>query len=202
MNVKYPALICTLCLAGTFFLASCATIPHLSLVYSLPQEGKAPSGKQVYVLVKDLRTDKRILGMGARKAFPEASEDIALFLAKGKGEGVRQGIYTPSDLLKEAFESRLRQKGIEVASDKSSPIGVSLSLKSFLLDRVDRKWLAKMTCGVELLKEDRVVYSETLSGDAERYELVGKEQAEVILGEIFSEVLNRLDVDKMFEKTM
>jgi hypothetical protein len=179
---------------------SCATIPHLNLAYKLPAEGKALAGKKIFISSEDIRKDKQTFGKGARKEFQKTSEDIALSIVRGKEPATKRGIYQAAPLLKEAMESRLKHEGIEIIPEGSSSIGIILFLKSFLLDRVERKWLLTMAYEARLMKDGKMVASETISGEAERFELVGKEQAEVVLSEIFTEVVNRLDLNKLFQK--
>jgi hypothetical protein len=200
MKKEKPWLRNTFGVAGFFFLVSCATIPHLQLTYRLPVEVKPPAGKKVFVIAEDVRKDKRTFGKGARQEFEKTSDEIALSIAKGKEPGIKQGIYQPSALLKEALESRLRNEGIEVTPEGATSAGIFVLLKSFLLDRMDRKWLVTIAYEARLMKDGKMISSEVISGEAERFELVGKEQAEVVLGEIFSEVVNRLDLDKLFQK--
>ncbi|MEW5909418.1 MAG: hypothetical protein AB1659_06445 [Thermodesulfobacteriota bacterium] len=184
-----------------FLSVSCATIPHLQMTYRLQGEGKGLAGKKVFIIAEDMRKDKLTFGKGARKGFEKTSEDIALAIVRGSEPAAKKGIYQPSVLLKEAMESRLKHEGIDIVPEGASPFGIALSLKSFLLDRVERKWLVNMAYEARLMKDGKMIASETVSGEAERYELVGKEQAEVILGEIFTEVVNRLDLNKLFQKS-
>lgn len=200
MKKKQPWIRNTFGIAGFLFLVSCATIPHLQLTYRLPVEVKSLAGKKVFVIAEDVRKDKRTFGKGARQGFEKTSDEIALSIAKGKEQGIKKGIYQPSALLKEALESRLRNEGIEVTPESATSTGISVSLRSFLLDRMDRKWLVTIAYEARLMKDGKMLSSEVVSGEAERFELIGKEQAEVVLGEIFSEVVNRLDLDKLFQK--
>ena len=200
MKKKVPILKMAIGMAGLLFLVSCATIPHLQLTYRLPLEVKQPAGKKVFVIAEDVRKDKRTFGKGARQEFEKTADEIALSISRGTEPGIKKGIYQPSTLLKEALESRLRNEGIEVIPEGATSAGISVLLKSFLLDRMDRKWLVTIAYEARLMKDGKMLSSEVISGEAERFELVGKEQAEVILGEIFSEVVNRLDLEKLFQK--
>jgi hypothetical protein len=187
---------------GLFSLVfSCSPIPHLQLTYRLPKEQGALAGKNVSLTVEDLRKDKQTLGPGARYEFEDPSGGISLSVAKGAGPGIRKGIYQPPALLKEAMESRLKHEGIEVVPETATPVQLSLLLKSFRLDRVERKWEVTISYEARLLKEGNALSSQIVSGEAERFELVGIEQAEVVIGDLFTDVVNRLDLNKLFRES-
>jgi hypothetical protein len=180
---------------------SCTSIPHLQMTYRLPQTQGTLAGKKVFVTVEDLRKDKATLGPGARKEFESASGSISLSVAKGEGPGIKKGIYQPPDLLKVAMESRMQHDGIEVVQEGASQVGISLLLKSFFLDRVERKWKVTIAYEARLVKEGNELSSQIVSGEAERFELVGTEEADVVIGELFTDVVNRLDLDKLFRES-
>ena len=182
-------------------VVSCATVPHLQLTYHLPPEKGALAGKNVSLTVEDLRKDKQTLGPGAAAEFENPSGGISLSVAKGAGPGIRKGIYQPPDLLKEAMESRMKHEGIGVVPEAASPIRLSLLLNSFALDRVDRTWKVTISYEAQLVKEGNVLSSQVVSGEAERFELMGTEQAEVVVGELFTDVVNRLDLNKLFRES-
>jgi hypothetical protein len=187
---------------GFFSLVlSCSPIPHLQLTYRLPREQGALAGKKVSLTVEDLRKDKQTLGPGARYEFEDPSGGISLSVAKGGGPGIRKGIYQPPDLLKQAMESRMKHEGIEVVPEAAAPMGLSLLLKSFVLDRVEKKWEVTISYEAQLVKEGNVLSSQIVSGDAERFELMGTEQAEVVVGELFTDVVNKLDLNKLFRES-
>lgn len=198
MNRIKPVLINVGGIVGFLVLVSCATPSHLQLTYRLPAEEKGPTGKQVSVVAQDFRKNQRILGQGAQFKFRTVSPGIALSIAKGTGAGSKKGIYRPSVLLKEAMESRLQHEGITVVPEGTSSFTIRLLLRSFLLDRLDYKWRVIVAYEARLIKDGKLLASEIISGEAERFELVGKEQAEVVLQDIFTDVVNRLDLDKLF----
>jgi len=181
---------------------SCSSIPHLRLTYRLPPEHGALAGKKAFLDVEDMRKDKQTLGPGARDEFEDTSGAISLSVAKGAGgPGIRKGIYQPPALLKEAMESRMKHEGIEVVAEGASATGLSLLLKSFFVDRVERKWKVTVSYEARLVKDGNVLSSQIVSGEAERLELMGAEQAEVVIGELFTDVLNRLDMSRLFRES-
>ena len=185
--------------AVLFFLApSCSPIPRLQATYRLPPaEGVAP-GKQAFVSVEDLRKDQRTLGEVAALRFEESGGLISLSVAKGTGPGQIKGIYQPPALLKEALESRLNHEGIQVVPEGASSTGLSVLLNSFFLNRADRKWTVAISYEARLLREGQVVSSQIVSGEAERLDIMGTEQADVVLSELLTDVVNKLDLNRIF----
>jgi len=187
---------------GLFFaVLSCSTVHHLQMTYRLPRDPGGLAGKQAFLAVEDARKDKQTLGPGARSEFENTSGAISLSVAKGAGPGIRKGIYQPPALLKEAMEQRMIHEGIEVVPEGAASAGVSLLLTSFQVDRADRKWRMNISYEARLVKEGNVLSSQIVNGEAERFELVGAEQAEVVIGELFTDVVNRLDLNKLFRES-
>jgi len=187
-------------IAALFLMTACAGIPNLHLTYQLPSGETASAGKNVFLTVEDIRNDPNTFGKGARQKLPKVSEDMALSIARGTDAILRKGIYSPPALLREAMESRLRHENVAVVPAGGNTPGLSLRLKTFQLDRLDQKWLFKLAYEARLIQGNRVVASEIVNGEAERFEMVGKEEAEVVLGEMLTETVNRLNLDTLFQK--
>jgi hypothetical protein len=51
-----------------------------------------------------------------------------------------------------------------------------------------------------LMKEGELLASQTISGQAERLKVLGRRDADKVMGEIFSDVVNRLDVPRLFQQ--
>ena len=186
-------------MAGVFFLAaSCSAIPRLQATYRLPPAEGALAGKQAFVSVQDLRQDKRTLGEAAALRFEDSGGVISLSVAREAGPGIIKGIYQPPALLREALESRMRHEGIQVVPEGATSTGLSILLKSFFLDRAVRKWEVAISYEARLLREGQVLSSQFVSGEAERLDPMGAAQADVVLSELLTDVVNRLDLSKLF----
>jgi len=66
-----------------------------------------------------------------------------------------------------------------------------------LLDLVDRKWLFAMSFEARLIKEGRVLSSQTISGNAERLKIYGYGQADEVVTEVFTDTLNQFNPDRL-----
>ena len=182
------------------FMISCASIPQLKVRYQLPPQSDRLKGKRVVLVVEDARPETVIVGNGAKKDFENFPGTISLSIARQNEPGLTIGLYDPHDLLKEGFKRRLENEGMELVSGQT--IGepeLLIVLNEFLLDLVDRRWMVKMSYEAKLLKEGRVLATRTVSGQAERFKLIGRDEADRTVGEIFTDMINRLDVLGLFQ---
>jgi hypothetical protein len=56
-----------------------------------------------------------------------------------------------------------------------------------------------MTYQANLLKQDRFVAGETITGSAERLRIAGSKEAEKVIGELITDVVNRLNLNTLFK---
>jgi hypothetical protein len=182
-------------------LTSCTTIPELKVTYHLPMRSEALKGKKVFVGFEDARKSKDLIGRGAQEQYKNFSGNITLFFARGGDEGFKIGVYHVPALFKEVFKERLEHLGAEVVSErKESEIEMMIVLKDLLLDLADRDWVVTMGFEARLMKEGEFLASQTISGQAERLKVLGRRDADKVMGEIFSDVVNRLDVPRLFQQ--
>lgn len=182
-------------------LASCATIPELTVNYGLPPKADELKGKKIFLSLVDNRAVKDILGEGARKEFKNFSGNISLSLARGKDEGFKVGLYDLSSLFMEVFKIRLQNLGAEVVPErKKGDVEVAIVLKEFLLDLINRKWTVTVRYETRLVKNKKVLAKQTISSQGERVKLVGRRQADTVLSEIFTEMINKLDAKRFLEQ--
>ena len=193
------------CFIGMLFVlmavSSCTTIPELKVTYQLPMRSDALKGKKVFVGFEDARKSKDLIGKGAQGPYKNFSGNITLFFARGDDTGFKMGVYHIPALFKEVFKERLEYLGVEVVSDrKESEIEMVIVLKDLLLDLVDRDWVVTMDYEARLMKDGEFLASQTISGQAERLKVLGRRDADKVMGEIFSDVVNRLDVPRLFQQ--
>lgn len=182
-------------------VTSCTTIPELKVTYQLPMRSEALKGKKVFVGFEDARKSKDLIGRGAQEQYKNFSGNITLFFARGEDEGFKIGVYHVPALFKEVFKEKLEHLGAEVVSErKESEIEMMIVLKDLLLDLADRDWVVTMGYEARLMKEGEFLASQTISGQAERLKVLGRRDADKVMGEIFSDVVNRLDVPRLFQQ--
>jgi hypothetical protein len=184
-----------------FVITSCATLPELTVNYGLPPETDELKGKKIFLSLVDNREVRDILGEGARKEFKNFSGSISLSLARGKDEGFKVGLYDLSSLFMEVFKRRLQNLGAEVAPERNqADVEVAIVLKEFLLDLIDRKWTVTVAYEARLVKNKKLLAKQTITSSGERVKLVGRRQADTVLSEIFTEMINKLDVKRLLEQ--
>jgi hypothetical protein len=184
-----------------FVITSCATLPELTVNYGLPPETDELKGKKIFLSLVDNREVRDILGEGARKEFKNFSGSISLSLARGKDEGFKVGLYDLSSLFMEVLKRRLQNLGAEVAPERNqADVEVAIVLKEFLLDLIDRKWTVTVAYEARLVKNKKLLAKQTITSSGERVKLVGRRQADTVLSEIFTEMINKLDVKRLLEQ--
>jgi hypothetical protein len=68
------------------------------------------------------------------------------------------------------------------------------------LEGAGRKWLADFSYEAQLMIDGNLRATQTVAGQAERMRLMGHSGAEKVLGEIFTESVNRFDLPKLLTK--
>lgn len=193
------------CMAGltvvTVLLVGCATIPELKLLYQLPPPTDRLKGQTVFLSIQDARGTKDIISEGAKEDFRGFTGDITLSVARSNEAGFRMGPFNFDALMWEGFRRRLETHGISV-SREPLPSGPELKVmvQAFSLDRVDRNWVSTMSFEARLLEGDRVLARQAVSGSAERAKILGKRDADKAMSEVFSDTVNRLDLDGLFSE--
>jgi len=187
-------------------LGSCASIPILEVNYRIPPESNSLEGKEVSFRVEDARSDKNMIGPGAEKDLEQWAGDFYLSLARGTKRGFKTGIYDLPDLLEEGFRKRLETVGVKVveASGGEHPELV-VALNGFLLDLttvsvVEKKWAVTMEYEARLENADGSMAKQSISGRHEKTKLIGLRQANEMLGDFFTDAVNRLDLERLFEQ--
>ncbi|MBW1887882.1 MAG: hypothetical protein JRI52_05965 [Deltaproteobacteria bacterium] len=182
-------------------IISCATIPHLNVEYRLPPKSDELKGKKVSLVFEDRRAVKDILGKGAQKDFKNFSGNISYSLARGKEKGFKIGLYTIPSLFMEVFKLRLENLGIEVVSEgEKDETAIVIVLKDLILDLINRKWVVTMDYEAGLVRDQKILARQMISGQGERLKLVGRGQADIVMGEIFTDMVNRLNVARLFQQ--
>lgn len=194
-NLKF---ICFILFAGTI-LASCTATSYLNVTYQPLPRSYELDGRKLFLDFKDMRADKIILRKTAQKKLKHFTGIFSLSLApQGEKGAVIGAFYLPS-LFQEALKYSLENMGAELLTEpgKDEPI-LEIVLKEFALDLVDRKWVATIRYETELTKNGRLLASQNISGNAERFDLLGRRDADRLLGEIFTDIVNKLDISKLF----
>ena len=178
----------------------CASKNFLVINYQLPQEPQIPKEASVSLVFKDSREEPAIVTKSAKMALKDFSGNFTLIVAQENKNGRLVGAFGLRSMIKQIFKHRLENAGIRVASEgEIRETVVEIILKAFKLDLVERKWVINMTYQANLVRQNRFIAGETITGSAERLRVVGSKDAELIVGELVSDVVNRLNLSELFK---
>jgi hypothetical protein len=181
---------------------ACAPKSFLKVRYQLPSASAALTGETVSLTISDLRKDQAFLSSRAKESIKNFDGTFSLVVLRDDRSGNLIGAYDIDSLLREVFTQRLENEGAQVpATAESAGTRLGIELKEFKLDIVDRKWVLRMSYQAGLSRQTGVLAEESVSGSAERLKVMGKTDAEIILGELVTDMVNKLDVAALFQKT-
>ena len=188
--------------ASMLWTISCATVPELRVEYRVPEASSILEGREISLAFEDIRTNKEILGPGAKKDFKGFAGNIALSIAHGDEKGFRVGLYDIQSLFLELFRKRCETLGIKIVpKGKIIQNHIVIALKELSLDLDNRKWIAKMSYEARLMNDDRMVKKQMISGQTDHVKIVGRAQADKVMGDIFTDLINKLDITKLLQET-
>jgi hypothetical protein len=186
---------------ATVLLSGCAGVREVRVDYGPPAPSSGLEGKSVFVTFRDLREDPGLLGPGARGAYRYYSGNVALYLVEGGGAPEPAGMKDVASLFRDVFARRVRLLGGEVAKERAAAHAeISIGLKVFSLDLRGRTWAARMAYDLELIVDQRAAVRREVSGEAERAKIAGFKQAEQVMGDLFTDVVNRPHLPALFRE--
>ena len=187
-------------LALAFFAGACTPKPFLKVQYQLPSPSSTLEGEKVTLAVSDLREKKAFLTENAGKSLKNFNGTFSLVVLHEDGSGNLIGAYDLVSLLTEVFRQRLKNEGIQVTAvaDNALP-ELKIEITEFQLDFTDRKWIVRMNYRASLLDNGSLLSKESVSGEAERFKVTGRSDAEKILGELLSDMVNKLNLVRLFQ---
>ena len=178
----------------------CASKNFLAVNYQLPMESVDLQDPRVVLTVKDMREDTRIVTPSAKKALKNFTGHFALIVAQKNKKDTLVGAYSLNSMVREIFYQRLNNAGVQVVTEEDIGIPtVEIVLKEFLLDLANRKWIITMNYQANLIKQDRVVIGEKIAGSAERLRVISGKNAELLIGDLISDVVNRLNLNEFLQ---
>ncbi len=182
-------------------IVSCTKIPYIQVDYRLPPEKVDLRDKKILLTFQDMRNPKDVLGEGAKSDYKNFSEYFSFSLARGTEKGFRIGVFDLPDLFMETFKRRLEYSGVMVLTETGGEDAeVVIALNEFLLDLVNRKWKFSMAYEARLVKAGKMLTKQIITGKGERLKLVGRKEADAIVGEIYTDMVNRLNVERLFQQ--
>ena len=167
----------------------------------MPESTDSLEGLQTSLKILDIRENKALLSESAKNSLKKFNDTYSLVVLQADGSGNLLGLYKVDALMAEIFKQRLNSQGMLVPSTiENSPNTLEIRLKQFKLDLAGRKWIVTMNYQANLLINGQFVATESVNGSAERLKVTGKGDAEKILGELISDMVNKLDLTTIFER--
>jgi len=180
---------------------ACSSKPFLIVHYQLPPASTGLQDREVSLVIADIREDKALLSQSAAKSLREFNDTYSLVVLKADGSGNLLGVYDLEALMAEIFKQRLGLLGLQVTPPAAEAKNVlEIKLKEFKLDLSGRKWVVNASYQANLSGNGRLLATESVNGSAERLKVMGKSDAEKVLGELLTDMVNKLDLAKLFEQ--
>jgi hypothetical protein len=193
--VTIPALVLA------FFAGACTSKPFLKVQYQLPSPSSTLAGKKVTLAVSDMREEKAFLTENARKSLKDFDETFSLVVLAEDGSGNLTGVYDIVPFFTEVFQHRLKNEGIQVVEVADNPMPqLKIEITEFQLDLANGKWVVSMNYRAGLLDNGNPLSKESVSGEAERLKVTGKSDAEKVLTELLSDMVNKLNLVRLFQQ--
>jgi uncharacterized lipoprotein YajG len=191
----------TLFMVLVLFAGGCTPKPFLKVQYQLPPPSNNLKGEKAALTVLDLRENRTFLTEAAKNSLKEFNETFSLVVLRDDGSGNLIGVYDFRPFLTEVFQQRLENEGVQVSEiTDTNALHLTIEVSDFKLDVVGRKWIVRMDYRAELSDSGSLLSKESVSGQAERLKLRAKSDAEKILGELLTDMVNKLNIVRLFQQ--
>ncbi len=187
-------LVATLCF-------SCAKKSYIDVDYRLPATADSLTGRTVFIETRDLRSETEIFNKRAKENFEHFTGLFSLSLIMPDDQSKILGAYPLPKLFETALKQRLQKLGVAASTSPSPSIPVfQININQFHINLVGQKWMADISYEVSLTQDTQLVAREVVSGSAERLKVMGSGGAEKVIGEIFTDMINRLNIERLFQQ--
>jgi len=178
---------------------ACAKPYHFYVKYDVPVSVSQSLEKRIYLKVIDGRETETFLSQAARNEFDLWDGTFALYYSEKKPKSAVD-TYSLTALIRTIMAQRLESKGIMVVDHHSAGLPtLEMTLKKLQLELQDRTWVSDIRYEVQLSSDNLKTGRETVSGKAERTKVMGRGAGEILVSEILTDTINRLDIDKLFK---
>jgi hypothetical protein len=182
-------------------ICGCGQRAYLIVDYQVPAVTDQLIGQKVRIEAKDLREDAQLFTPEAAKHFKDFQNRYSLTWVSQNKNRILAGEKNMQELFLETFKKRLEQMGAEVVySDREEIPLFQVLVNSVKIDLKDRKWVVSASYEANLTVDNQIVARETISGEGEKLQLIGRKAADDALGDIFTSVINRVDIIKLFKQ--
>lgn len=201
MSVKRPhaGMNVALLLVVAAMVFSCAKKSYIDVNYRLPTAADTLPGRSVFVETRDHRSETEIFNERAKEQFKHFTGLFALALEVSDDQQRVLGAYDLPALFETALKERLHKLGVATVSERPTDTPVfQVKINRFYIKLVGQKWFAEVSYEASLTQDAHLIAREVVSGSAERVKIMGSGGAEKVIGEIFTEMINRLNIERLF----
>ena len=183
-------------------ICGCAgTRPYLIVDYEVPRISDQLVGQKVRIEVKDVRQDLQVFTPAAAEHFKDFQNRYSLTWVSENKSRILAGEKNLQELFLETFKKRLQQMGAEVVyTDRADIPLFQVLINSMKVDLKDRKWSAQAGYEASLSVDNQIIAREKVSGQGEKPYIIGRKGADDSLSDIFTSVINRVDIVKLFQQ--
>jgi hypothetical protein len=180
-------------------IAACAKPYHLQVNYHLPEAPGQLAGQTVSLVVQDQRENQSLFSESAQKEFDLWDGTYALALGDTPPpEPVET--FDLAGLFHQAMKNRLEAMQINVVEAPAEGVpALIVSLEKVVIDLKGKTWLSEIMYKAQLSRDSSKIARETVSGQAERAKIMGMGGGKKLTGELFTDVINKLDVQRLFK---
>lgn len=197
--LKRSIRIILLIVLSVIYGGACTQSQFIKVHYQLPPEPDTLKNITVNLSFTDKRRDKAILSQAARQDLVDFTGNFTLVIGPAEEAGKLLGVYDLESLFKETFRRRLQYSGVKVVEEKDSNPEIEIVLMEFNLDQKARKWFFNLSYQLDLNQNGKLLSSEKINGNAERLKTYGARDANIVISELVTDMINRLDVAAFFK---
>jgi hypothetical protein len=181
-------------------IIACAAKPVLNIQYNVPDAIKTMEGRRAGIVILDQRSDKSILDKAAQDQLKDFTGKF-VFLTEPYNKNEQDTPLGMRELFQEAMGKRFESLGATISGNpEEADVVLRLMVKTFTLRFIDGSWKANIAYEARLLKDDRIRAREEVEGSAERVKIIGTGDADKVMGKLFTDTINKLNLDSMLAK--
>jgi len=195
---RKPTFILLISLLVLLTITGCAGRTYLAVDYIPRSAAGLPAGLSVRLGFVDERPTRTVILPGAAAHLTGFRGRYLLAWLTEDKERTPAGSYDLEGLFVAAFKKRMQKMQLPVApQDRRDTPLFEVGLKSFSIDLSDRNWVVEIGYEARMIVEGRIVATETVTGSAQRIRIVGRAGAEQVVGDLFTDMINRVDIGKL-----
>jgi hypothetical protein len=183
-------------------LVACGGGYLLDMVYQPPFAPPALVGQHLVLALRDGRRQPISLTPRATEAFPYFTDRYRLLPGSGSGRAAA-GVFELEELFREAFRQRLLELGAALAEEpaaESAPV-LSVTILVFQLDLQAHRWVGELELAAEVSGPDRRQATQRVAVSGERWRTYGRGGASELMGSLFTEAVNRIDIVALLQSS-